>query len=100
MDVLYDTKGKAQSLFMFFHLESYPEIKQFQIIQDNKREYTLKLNTYKEFHYDKELIDLYAYYLGSDANIKIEYVNEIPQLSSGKRRLTVNNYILDKNFQW
>ena len=96
MDLLYDTKGNAQSPFMVFHLESYPEIKQFQLIQDGEKEYTIKLNIDEIFRDEKSLIDLYIGYLGDDANIEIEYVKEIPQLSSGKRRLTVNNFLNEK----
>ncbi len=31
-------------------------------------------------------------YLGSDADIRVEYVNDIPVLSSGKRKIVVNAY--------
>lgn len=96
MDILYDTAGNAKSPFIVFHLESYPEIKQFQIIQNGEKEYTLKLNLEGVFQHEKEVIELYSGYFGQDAAIKIEYVNEIPHLSSGKRRLTANEFLLGK----
>lgn len=98
MDILYDTKGNVQSPFIVFHMESFPEIKQFQIIQESERTYILKLNVDDNFSAEPELIRIYKNYFGEDADIKINYVNEIPQLSSGKRRLTVNNYLLQKEY--
>ncbi len=92
MDVLYDTSGRIQSSFIIFHLESYSEIKQFQFIQVNEKQYTLKLNLEGTFKHEEKLKDLFKGYLGNDAEISIIYENEIPQLSSGKRRLIINNY--------
>jgi phenylacetate-CoA ligase len=40
------------------------------------------------------MIKILQKYLGDDAIIKIEYVNEIPQLSSGKMKLTINRFKL------
>jgi phenylacetate-CoA ligase len=94
MDTIYDTKGRIQSTYIIFYLENYPEIKQFQFIQNGEKEYSLILNVEKEFDSEIELIQLFKSYLGEDANIQVNYVNEIPQLSSGKRRLTINNYIV------
>jgi len=92
MDAIFDTKGKIQSSFIIFHLESYPEIKQFQFIQGGQKQYTLKLNIEGIFQHEKTLIELFKGYLGADAEIRIIYKDEIPQLSSGKRRLIINNY--------
>ncbi|MDT7829340.1 CoF synthetase [Pricia sp. S334] len=92
MDALYDTKGNIQSSFIIFHLESYPEIKQFQFIQEGKKQYTLKLNLERPFRHGKQVLELLKGYLGNDAEIVITYENEIPQLASGKRRLIINNY--------
>lgn len=92
MDAIFDTKGKIQSSFIIFHLESYPEIKQFQFIQGGQKQYTLKLNIEGIFQHEKTLIELFKGYLGADAEIRIIYKDEIPQMSSGKRRLIINNY--------
>ena len=92
MDMLYNTKGNVQSPFIIFHLEPYADIKQFQLIQEGEKSYILKLNVESTFNSQNELIDMFKSYLGDDAEIEIKYVEEIPQLSSGKRRLTVNNY--------
>lgn len=96
MDMIYDTKGNPQSTFIIFHLESYPELKQFQFIQEGRARYVLKLNTDESFSSQNELVQMFKSYLGQDATIDVRYVNEIPQLSSGKRRLTINNYRQDQ----
>ena len=41
----------------------------------------------------REHLNEFKEYLGLDAIIKIEYVNEIPVLSSGKRKKVMNNTI-------
>ena len=92
MDMLYNTKGNIQSPFIIFHLEPYASIKQFQLIQEGEKTYILKLNVESNFNSENELIKMFKSYLGDDAEIQILYVDEIPQLSSGKRRLTINNY--------
>jgi phenylacetate-CoA ligase len=90
MDMIRDTEGKPVSSFIIFHLESYPQIQQFQLIHSKPKEYILKLVTEGDFNADDELIKLYKSYLGEDAVIKIERVLKIPYLPSGKRRLTVD----------
>lgn len=95
MDVIFDTKGNPLSPFIVFQLEAFPELKQFQLIQEDQFNYTVKLNLEGTFHSEKELSQSLKIYLGNDAIITCKYVNEIPQLSSGKRRLTVNNYRQD-----
>lgn len=90
MDLLYDTRGRTVSTFIIFHLESYPEIRQFQLIQEGKKEYCFKFNMHQEFQKEEEVVAIFKTYLGEDACIRFDYVDEIPQLASGKRRLTVN----------
>lgn len=92
-DIIYDTQGKALTPFIVFEMEAYPELKQFQLIQEGKKEYLLKLNLEGKFHYEQQLSDKLKESLGGDAVINYSYVNEIPQLSSGKRRLTANHYL-------
>ena len=92
MDVIYDTAGNPRSSFIVAALEAYPNVKQFQLIQDGLKRYTIKINTDKKFEQEEELIKIYKEYLGNDAEINFNYVNKIPLLASGKRRLTVNNY--------
>ncbi len=92
MDALYNTSGVWVSPYIVFEMESYEEIRQFQLIQEGEKSYTIKLNVSQPFKAEAKLIALYKSYFGVDADIRFEYVDEIPQLSSGKRRLTVNNH--------
>lgn len=90
-DVLYNTKGDIVSSFVIHGaLSKFPEFKQFQIIQYSKYKYTFKINIDSEFIRENELLSYYHSYLGADAKISFEYINEIPLLSSGKQRIIIN----------
>lgn len=92
MDILYDTKGHPKSPFIINYMDNFSGIKQFQLVQENQFNYTLILNVDGEFTAESEVTKILQQFLGSDAIINYRYVEEIPELSSGKRRLTVNNY--------
>ncbi len=66
-------------------------VKQWQFIQETKDEYILKLNA--DSSVDPQTItDKIKLILGTDAKITIEYVDEIPVISSNKRRAVICNY--------
>tara|TARA_R110000868_G_scaffold193351_1_gene438210 strand:- start:2848 stop:4155 length:1308 start_codon:yes stop_codon:yes gene_type:complete len=93
MDILADTRGNLVSPFkMYNYLHDYPELAQVQFIQSDKRRYTIKINNNGSFARENEFIFLFKKDMGSDAIISVEYVDEIPLLKSGKRKLTVNLY--------
>jgi len=92
-DIIFNTKGEIVTKFVAVCFIPYKNILQGQVIQENKNSYTLKLNVTKNFNKEEILIKEFKSYLGEDANISVKYVSEIPVLSSGKRRITVNNYI-------
>jgi phenylacetate-CoA ligase len=53
----------------------------------------MKLNPNKQGRPDeKKLLSELKNYLGEDAVISFDYVDEIPVLASGKRKKIVNNY--------
>ena len=91
MDTIYDTKGKIMTTVVY-ELEYFPEFKQFQLIQESKKTYLVKINIDGIFKQEHKMINILKHFLGEDAIINIEYVDEIPQLSSGKRKLTLNKY--------
>jgi len=71
----------------------YPDIQQFQFVQKGKTNYLLKLNSAElSKSLEKEIVTDFRSYLGNNAEIKFEYVNEIPVLNSGKRKKIVNEY--------
>jgi phenylacetate-CoA ligase len=92
MDVLWDTQGHVVSGFNIHHLESYPEIRQFQVVQEDRMQYRINLTVNGRLKDESKIISYFKQFLGSDAQIEISHVDEIPQLKSGKRRLVVNEY--------
>ena len=92
-DALYDTSGRLVSSYLFYkNMWRFVEIKQYQLIQEGSKEYLLKINADGAFSRESELISGLKSCLGQDASVGVEYVSEIPLLSSGKRRVVVNNY--------
>lgn len=92
MDVLWDTKGNVISGFNIHHLESYPGIRQFQVVQEDRTRYSIQLVAREPLKEEMEIIEHFKGFLGMDAEIDLFYVNEIAQLKSGKRRLLVNKF--------
>ena len=93
MDTIYNTNGEPISSFTITNnMWKYIELSQYQFIQVLKKEYTFKLNARGKFSREQELIEEFTGYLGKDAIIKVEYVDEIPLLSSGKRKKVLNKF--------
>ena len=71
----------------------FDQVRQYQFIQNDSNDYLLKINKQKEpFPQENEILKALKMYVGSDANIQVEYVDEIPLLASGKRKQVINNY--------
>lgn len=75
-------------------LKHYDNVAQWQFIQKGQSDYLLKVimrngdaNTYLH----SAIIELKSL-IGQSANIKIEQVNDIPVLASGKRKPVVNEW--------
>jgi len=91
MDLVFNTKGDLVSSFTITNnMWLYPEIKQYQFIQTTKKDYLFKLNLEGTFYREDLLISEFKNYFGKDANITVEYINEIPLLNSGKRKKVMN----------
>lgn len=93
MDVILNTKAKIVSSFLFYLAFEFDGINETQFIQEEKNVYTLKLNIKPEFNSEIEIIEELKIRLGNDAIINVMYVDNIPLLSSGKMKLTINNFI-------
>lgn len=91
-DSIYNTNRELVSSFMIIDACNFKGIHQIQLIQQSKKHYNLKLNVSQVFTQEKELMKRFKYYLGKESKIEIDYVQEIPLLNSGKRKVTVNNY--------
>ncbi|MFC4220483.1 CoF synthetase [Flagellimonas marina] len=92
MDAIYSTKGKIVSPFIFYLVLDFAEVKQFQFVQTGQKNYVFKLNGSSEMVQEGAIVQFFKTYLGEDAQILFEYVDEIPLLSSGKRKKIVNEY--------
>ncbi|MEE1963227.1 CoF synthetase [Allomuricauda taeanensis] len=90
MDTVYDTNGKMVSPHYFYMVLDFGEISQFQFVQVGDKSYVFRLNAKKEKVQEDRIINYFRPYLGSGAIISFEYVEEIPLLSSGKRKKIVN----------
>lgn len=67
-------------------LKNLDGIRQWQFIQKDKSKYLLKLNVQKEkFDLENTLLEIRKI-VGQDADVQIEYVEDIPVLASGKRK--------------
>ncbi len=90
MDIIYDTDGNSITPFFAYDLECFSELRQFQVIQEEKKKYTVLLNTDAKFAGEQKAMDILKEHLGKNAEIHFKYVDEIPLLASGKRKLTLN----------
>lgn len=90
-DILKNTKGENINPFVFFNnLYRYPELKQVQFIQKTNKDFIFRINCKVKFHREAEFVSFFKKHLGNDAEIKVKYVDKIPKLKSGKRKLLVN----------
>lgn len=96
VDFIYSTIGELISPYVInTPMHEFQDISQYQFIQNGERDYKMLLNLrpgLTSFVRENDMIVMLKSFLGNDANIEIEYVNEIPVLKSGKRKQVVNNY--------
>lgn len=95
MDIIYDSTGNMLSGFVIYtkFYKYYHLLKQYQFIQQDEKEYEVKLNLQNtSFEFESELIKDIKSDFGDDATVTITYVDEIPALASGKRRKVINNF--------
>ena len=93
MDMIYNTDRELISSHIIHEVCLFKGIKQYQLIQIDEKDYLFKLSTSNEFKQEDVLINKYKKHLGEDANITVEYIDDIPILSSGKRKKVINKYI-------
>lgn len=92
MDLIYDTNGGVVSPFLLCRtMRLTTGIEQYQFIQRGAKEYCIRVAVTNGKNPDltKE-IGMFKETLGNDANISVEYVNEIPVMNSLKRKLIVS----------
>ncbi|HAE45443.1 MAG TPA: CoF synthetase [Lachnospiraceae bacterium] len=90
-DTIYDTAGNALTPFIITNnLWDVEGVRQYRFCQDTKDTYTLELNGDPDVMDEADIIGRILPYFGEGAKIRIEYVDEIPVLNSGKRKYIEN----------
>lgn len=93
VDVVYNSKGEPLSPHTITNgLWKFDGLKQFQLIQKDKSNYEFRVNDLNNMYSDSELISTCKDFFGTDANVKIIRVNEIPVLASGKFKYLVSEW--------
>lgn len=91
VDSVKDFNGNPVSPHAITNLMwKYKKIRQFQFVQKAKGKYQLILNAQKDDINEKELIQDYKKFFGSNSDFVVSYCDDIPVLASGKRRYIVN----------
>ena len=86
LDLVFDTSGNPCHPMNFARvLKNIPGIIQWQFIQKQEKEYLIRLNTNRNVCIENILKEIWKI-LGDDANVSVEYVDDIPVLASGKRK--------------
>lgn len=92
-DVITDADGITVSPYMITNnMWAFTDISQFQLIQLNEAKYLIRLNTDKSYPRQKEVVNILKKILGENSEIDLEFVDEIPVMSSGKRRYIINQW--------
>ena len=92
-DLTYTTDNRAISPLTYGRiLKHYESIVQWQVVQETKTDFVLKLVMRREDKTVEKLPSQFKKFLGTDANVILGYVHDIPVLASGKRKPVVNNW--------
>lgn len=93
-DVVYSTTGEPIHPISFSReLKYFEEIRQWQLIQKGATDYKIRICLTGGATDIEERVSIPLKNLvGQDANLSFEFVNEIPVLASGKRKMVVNEW--------
>ena len=90
-DLIYDCRGNAVTPYIITNnLWDIEGVKQYRFIQEDVKDYTIWLNGDPAKMDQEEILGRIRPYLGDEARIKVEIVDEIPVLASGKRKYIEN----------
>ena len=90
LDQLFDTRGRSVNPMTIELLEF--GVRQYQLVQTGHSRYTVRINADPDPERDARMRAWFLELLGADADIRLEPVDEVPLLSSGKRRIVVNEW--------
>lgn len=87
-DLIYDCEGKAVTPYIITNnLWDIQGVKQYRFIQEDVRDYTIWLNGDPEAMDREEILRRIRPYLGEEARIKVEIVDEIPGACFRKKKI-------------
>ncbi len=96
LDLIYDTNGNyINPHTISIIMRKVKKIKQYKFTQIEEKEYKVSLNVEEGFDFEKEIEKDYKELIGKDAIITFEYTDEIPVMSSGKRKFVENLFNKD-----
>jgi phenylacetate-CoA ligase len=93
-DFILTTAGDLLAGEFFPHLFGFSRgVEQYQIVQNRAGELRVLLVTTRDFTRAEErwLVAKMKEYAGSDMDVVVEYVREIPRTAAGKQRVTISH---------
>jgi len=88
---IFDTRGRSVNPMAMPEMVAY-DLRQFQLVQTGPGQYTLRLNADPDPVRDASIRGRYLDVLGADADLRIQFVDEVPLLASGKRQFVLNEW--------
>ena len=95
LDIVYTTKGEPiHPIALGREFKHYEKIRQWQFVQKGETDYSIRISLFaaedkdEVLKIEKPLRDI----IGNDALLHFDFVEEIPVLASGKRKMVVNEY--------
>jgi len=94
VESVYSTQGKkVLPYFIDEVMKDCPNVIQYQFIQEGRKNYRFKVCKVEGTEVEEErIINGIQKWMGKDAIVKIEFVDDIQKLKSGKRPYVINNY--------
>lgn len=92
-EIIYDTReNKICPHFVALKFRAYDRLPQYQLIQESSDTFTLNLEGAKGLYRDEEFADTVKDLVGATAEVKIQHMDQIPLLSSGKLKKVICRY--------
>lgn len=96
-DILYNCEGKMVPIAaLSFSVWKFVRHKQFQLIQEGPFQYRVRVNGSENAYPDSDIIAEFRKFLGDDAVISLEFVDEALVYASGKFQASIRDYEYDE----
>lgn len=88
-DIIHRTDGAPGTMTIPPEIWSKPGLRQLQFIQTGVKNYTLKVNTALPEAFSSNDTALFRDILGEDAEVTFDFIDEIPVVCAGKRKMII-----------